>query len=325
MTTDTYTDTYTDTFGDAFGETDAPEILELPAQAVVPVTPSRLADFYEITKPRMNFLVVATTLFGFRMATVGAIHWSLLLSTALGTLLTASAAGVLNQLIERDFDRLMPRTRNRPLPTGRIGTTEALVFGLLLAVCGIAYLALLVNPLTATLALLTLALYLALYTPAKRITTLNTVIGALPGAIPPMMGVAAAQNALPPIALALFAILFLWQMPHFLAIAILYRKDYTAGGFKMLPCADENQSFTNRQIVLYGLALIPASLLPVLLGLAGSGYAAAAILLGMGFLSFCVACAMSDVRDHRTSARKLFFASIIYLPILFVAMTLNRM
>jgi protoheme IX farnesyltransferase len=313
----------TDTFSETFSEpADGEGVLHLPGEAA---SPSRLADFYEITKPRMNFLVVATTLFGFRMASVGAIHWSLLLSTALGTLLTACAAGVLNQLIERDFDRLMPRTRNRPLPTGRIGATEALVFGVLLGVCGIAYLALLVNLLTATLALLTLALYLALYTPAKRITTLNTVIGAVPGAIPPMMGVAAAQNGLPPIAMSLFAILFLWQMPHFLAIAILYRKDYTAGGFKMLPCADENLTFTNRQIVLYAMALIPASLVPTLLGFAGTVYAGTAIVLGLTFLGFGVACATSGAMDQRRSARKLFFASIIYLPLLLLAMTLNRM
>jgi protoheme IX farnesyltransferase len=310
----------TDTFSDSFA--DAP--IALQDEAVLPVSRSRLQDFYDITKPRMNFLVVATTLFGFRIATVGAIRWPLLLSTALGTLLTASSASVLNQLMERRFDGLMPRTRNRPLPTGRISPGEALLFGVLLGVCGVAYLALLVNPLTAVLGLVTLALYLLAYTPSKRITTLNTVIGAVPGAIPPMMGVAAVQNALTPAALALFVILFLWQMPHFLAIAILYRKDYAAGGFKMLPCEEENRTFTNRQIVLYGIALIPASLLPVLLRLAGPGYAAGAIFLGMGFLSFCVACAMSSLGDQRVNARKLFFASIIYLPVLFMVMTLDR-
>jgi len=315
------TDTYSDTFGDSF--VDAP--IALPSEAVLPVNRSRLQDFYEITKPRMNFLVVATTLFGFRIATVGPIRWPLLLSTALGTLLTASSASVLNQLIERRFDGLMPRTRNRPLPAGRVAPGEALLFGVLLGVCGVAYLALLVNPLTAVLGLVTLGLYLLAYTPSKRFTTLNTVIGAVPGAIPPMMGVAAALNALPPAALALFAILFLWQMPHFLAIAILYRKDYAVGGFKMLPCDEENRTFTNRQIVLYGMALIPASLLPVLLGLAGPEYAAAAILLGLGFLTFCIACATSSLSDQRASARKLFFASIIYLPLLFMVMTLDRM
>ena len=305
------------------------DILELPTNTVLPATRSRLAasrlvDFYDITKPRMNVLVVATTLLGFRIATTGPIRWPLLLSTALGTLLTASSASVLNQLIERRFDGLMPRTRNRPLPTGRIAPSEALLYGLLLGICGVTYLALLVNPLTAVLGLITLAWYLLLYTPSKRVTTLNTMIGAVPGAMPPMMGVAAAQNALPPLALALFAILFLWQIPHFLAIAILYRNDYTAGGFKMLPCEDTNRTITNRQIVLYGMALIPASLLPALLGIAGGAYAAAALLLGLAFLSYCVACATGSIADHRTNARKLFFASIIYLPLLFMAMTLNR-
>jgi protoheme IX farnesyltransferase len=315
----------TDTLGEISAMEPMQDILELPANPALPALRSRLVDFYDITKPRMNFLVVATTLFGFRIATVGPIRWPLLLSTALGTLLTASSASVLNQLIERHFDGLMPRTRNRPLPTGRIAPKEALLYGVLLGVCGVAYLALLVNPLTAALGLITLAWYLLLYTPSKRITTLNTVIGAVPGAIPPMMGVAAATNALSPVALALFAILFLWQMPHFLAIAILYRKDYAAGGFKMLPCDDNNRTFTNRQIVLYGMVLIPASLLPALLGIAGGAYATAAILLGIAFLSFGIACATSDIRNHRDSARSLFFASIIYLPLLFTAMTLNRM
>jgi protoheme IX farnesyltransferase len=301
------------------------DILELPATASLPAIRSRLADFYDITKPRMNYLVVATTLFGFRMASPDAIRWPLLLSTALGTLLTAASASVLNQLIERDFDGLMPRTRRRPLPMGRITPKEALLFGTLLGVCGVAYLALLVNPLTAALGLATLCWYLLFYTPSKRVTTLNTVIGAVPGAIPPMMGVAAAQNALTPTALALFAILFLWQMPHFLAIAILYRQDYVAGGFKMLPCEESNRSFTNRQIILYGLTLIPASLLPALLGLAGTAYSVSAILLGLAFLSFGIACATSKPDDYRQNARKLFFASIIYLPLLLMAMCFNRL
>jgi protoheme IX farnesyltransferase len=311
------------------------DILELPNDSILaapatrmersPRAHSRLSDFYDITKPRMNFLVVATTLFGFRIATPGAIHWPLLLSTALGTLLTASSASVLNQLIERRYDGLMARTRNRPLPTGRIAPPEALLYGVLLGVCGVVYLALLVNPLTAALGLITIGWYLLIYTPSKRVTTLNTVIGAVPGAIPPMMGVAAATHALSPTAIALFGILFLWQMPHFLAIAILYRKDYAAGGFKMLPCEEANRSFTNRQIVLYGMALIPASILPTLLGVAGSTYAIAAIVLGLAFLSFCIACATSSIGVHLREARKLFIASIVYLPLLLLAMTLNRM
>jgi protoheme IX farnesyltransferase len=310
-------------------------ILELPADAstlaaldaVDPIRSSdgsRLNDFYELTKPRMNFLVLATTLFGFRMATAGAIHWPLLLSTAIGTLLTASSASVLNQLIERRFDGLMKRTRNRPLPAGRVAPRDALIYGLLLGISGVVYLALLVNPLTAGLGLITILWYLLLYTPSKRFTTLNTVIGAVPGAIPPMMGVAAAQNAITPEALGLFGILFLWQMPHFLAIAILYRQDYAAGGFRMLPCDESNRSFTNRQIILYSIALIPVSLLPAMLGMTTPTYIPVAILLGMAFLAFGIITASSAPADHRASARKLFFASIIYLPLLFTAMTLYR-
>jgi protoheme IX farnesyltransferase len=302
-----------------------PELFELtPADSVSAAARSRFADFVDLTKPRMNVLVVATTLFGFHVASTGPTRWSLLLSTALGTLLSASSASVLNQLIERRYDALMPRTRNRPLPTGRVSPTEALWYGILLGVCGVAYLALLVNPLTALLSLIIIAWYLLLYTPSKRFTTLNTVLGAVPGAIPPMMGFAAAQNALSPAALSVFVILFLWQMPHFLAIAILYRHDYAAGGFKMLPCDDNHLPATKRQIIVYGLALIPATLLPALLGIAGEAYAAAAVLLGLAFLTFCITCAAGNARTMRGDARKLFFASIVYLPLLFTAMAIDR-
>jgi protoheme IX farnesyltransferase len=202
---------------------------------------SRLNDFYELTKPRMNLLVVLTTAVGFYMASPGAIEWLLLLHTALGTALTAAGAAVLNQLVERDFDKLMPRTKNRPLPAGRVSPLEALLYGTILGISGVGYLVILVNPLTALLGAVTLLSYLFIYTPMKRWTTLNTVIGAVPGAIPPMMGVTAVTGVLSVQAISLFAILFFWQMPPFLAIAILYRQDYAAGGFKMLPVVDEER------------------------------------------------------------------------------------
>ena len=286
--------------------------------------PSRLRDLYELTKPRMNFLVLCTTAVGFYMAPRSgpAAHWLVLLHALLGTAMTAASAAVINQLVERDHDALMPRTRDRPLPAGRILPAEALAMGIVLGVVGVAYLALLVNPLTALLGAITLLSYVFVYTPLKRTTSLNTVIGAIPGAIPPVMGWTAAANALGPEAAALFAILFLWQMPHFLAIAILYKRDYAAGGFKMLPVVDTpDLRMTSRMIVLYGLALIPASLIPSLVRMSGPVYFTAAVLLGLGFLSYCLSAALSR---NRADAKKLFFASIIYLPVLLAFMMTDK-
>jgi protoheme IX farnesyltransferase len=305
----------------------ASEISQLHDGSAVATSPratrakSRWVDFYELTKPRMNFLVLITTMVGYYVATRGRMHGWTLLNTLLGTALTAASASVLNQFIERKLDTLMPRTRNRPLPAGRVAPADALAFGIACGVAGVTYLAVLVNALTALLGLLTLLMYVAIYTPLKRRTTLNTVIGAIPGAIPPVMGFTAAQNGISPEAITLFAILFFWQMPHFLAIAILYRNDYRAAGFRMLPCVEGDLYTTGRQIVLYGMALVPISLLPALLGLAGAVYFTAAMLLGLAFLSFGVSCAATR---SRTDARKLFFASIIYLPMLLAAMMFDK-
>jgi protoheme IX farnesyltransferase len=296
-------------------EIDAATITSTRAQ------PSKLVDYYELTKPRMNFLVVITTMVGVYMASPGALRWQLVIATLIGTALTAAGASVLNQFAERKLDALMPRTRNRPVPAGRIAPMEALAFGIALGVAGVALLTFCVNPLTAILGAATLLLYVFVYTPLKRITTLNTVIGAIPGAIPPAMGFTAVHNALSPEALALFAILFFWQMPHFLAIAVLYRRDYAMAGFKMLPVVDEDLEVTGRQIILYAIALIPVSLLPVYVGIAGQLYFGVALMLGLAFLSFGVSCATTKTRHD---ARKLFFASIIYLPLLLGVMMWNR-
>jgi protoheme IX farnesyltransferase len=282
---------------------------------------ARWEDLYELTKPRMNFLVLITTMVGFYVASPGAIDWLLLFHTLLGTALSAAAASVLNQVIERDYDAMMPRTRNRPLPAGRVAPSDALLFGLLLGIAGVIYLTMLVNRLTGSLALFTIASYVLVYTPLKRYTSLNTIIGAVPGAIPPLMGVAAVTGAISPQALALFGILFFWQMPHFLAIAILYRRDYEMAGFRMLPVVDPDLNFTSRQIVLYSAALIPASLMPSLLGMTGAAYFTVAVLLGLAFVSFAISCATTRTR---LDARKLFFASIIYLPLLLGAMMLDK-
>jgi protoheme IX farnesyltransferase len=285
---------------------------------------ARFFDLYELTKPRMNFLVVATTLVGYFMASPSVAdhwRWALLLHTLLGTALTAAAASVLNQHAERDYDLLMPRTRNRPLPARRISPTEALFFGVCLGACGIIELALFVNSLTAILGAFTLGSYVWVYTPLKRFTTLCTVVGAIPGALPPVMGVTAAVGAVTPTAVVLFIILFMWQMPHFLAIAILYRDDYARGGFKMLPVVDRGLIATGMQIVLWSLALIPVTLTPVLFGVTGATYFVAAFLMSLAFLGFATLCAF---RRTRSDARHLFLASIVYLPCLLAVMMIDK-
>ena len=301
------------------------ELEPAPTVTVEPVriiARARVADLYELTKPRMNFLVVVTTMVGYYMAVREWGDWARIVCTLIGTGLTAAGASVLNQYVERDLDGLMRRTAARPLPAGRLRPIDALLFAVVLSVGGIAVLAWFVNPLTALLGALTLALYVFAYTPAKRRTSLCTIIGAIPGAIPPMMGFTAVQNAITPQALSLFAILFFWQMPHFLAIAILYRDDYARGGFAMLPVVDRRCDITGRQIVLYSLSLIPISFVPALLGMAGVVYFAAALLLGIAFCGFGVLCARTKARAE---ARQLFLASIVYLPALLAAMMIDKL
>ena len=292
-----------------------------PANAKPARSPSRFNDFYELTKPRLNFLVLVTTVVGYFMAVQYRGDWNRLWAALIGTALTAAGASVLNQVIEREHDKLMPRTRLRPIPDGRVSPTEAILYGCVLGICGVALLAWKVNLLTASLGAFTLLSYLFVYTPMKRWTTLNTVIGAIPGAIPPVMGWTAVRGSFGPQAAVLFCILFFWQMPHFLAIAILYRRDYAAGGFKMLPVVDESLYVTGRQIVLYNAALVPITTMPTLLHMTGVIYFASALIMGLGFFSFGLICAATR---ERIDARKLFFASIIYLPALLAVMMLDK-
>jgi protoheme IX farnesyltransferase len=282
-------------------------------------TRSRLLDYLDLAKPRMNFLVLVTTAVGYYMAVRHPFQWLMLLHTLLGTAMTAAAASALNQIIEWRYDGLMRRTANRPLPAHRLAPREATLFAMILTLGGVTYLAIAVNLLTAALGAFTLATYVLVYTPLKRRTTLNTVIGAIPGAIPPVMGCTAVWGHVTPEAIALFLVLFLWQMPHFLAIAILYRDDYARAGFKMLPVVD--REMTGRQMVLYAAALLPATLLPVPLHMAGMVYLFCALALGVVFLAFAIRCAASD---QRTDARKLFLASILYLPLLLAAMMIDK-
>ena len=280
---------------------------------VADARPGLFADVCELTKARLTSLVLVTTLAGFYLGWEGPMDYARLLNTMFGTALVAAGAGALNQLLERGPDALMNRTRERPLPAGRMKPDTALLIGSGLAASGLLYLFFLVNTLGSALAALTMASYVFVYTPLKRITTLNTLVGAVPGALPPVIGWAAARGTVGIEAGALFAILFCWQMPHFLAIAWMYREDYARGGFVMLTHQDEHGAATGRQAVNYSFALLLVSLLPSLLGIAGREYFVGAFLLGAGMV-YCAA--RMQLAPGRLHARQLFFASIIYLPLL---------
>jgi protoheme IX farnesyltransferase len=306
---------------------------ELPSDAAVETAPAlvgraaalslrgRLADFAELAKPRLNTLVVITTAVGYYMAVEYTFQWALMVYALVGTALTAAGASALNQYLERHWDARMQRTANRPLAAGRMAPRDALIFAVALSVLGVGQLALLVNVLTAALGAITLLAYVFIYTPMKRLTPSCTLVGAVPGAIPPVMGWTAVRGELSPEAMVLFIILFLWQMPHFLAIATLYRDDYRRGGFKMLPVVEPDLRSTGRQMVLYAAALLPASLMPMALGMVGPLYAGLALILGLAFLGFALACSASGARND---ARRLFLASILYLPLLLAFMMIDK-
>ena len=280
-----------------------------------------LSAFLELTKPRVTVLVVVTAAAGFYLASVSSLHLSLLLHLLLGTALLAAGTSVLNQFLEREADSKMHRTEGRPIPSGRMTAKSTLWFGLTLVLAGTLYLVVAANPLTALLGCLACASYLFLYTPLKTRTTWCTLVGAFPGAIPPLMGWAAARGELGLDAWILFAILFLWQFPHFLAISWLYREDYQKGGFIMLPTVDLDGRRTSRSIVLYSLALLPASLLPWVSNLVGPTYLFGALLLGLILLAFGVAVASSR---SKMSARRLLRASVAYLPLLLILMVIDK-
>jgi len=273
---------------------------------------ARVAGFVQLTKPRITVLVVLTTLVGFLVAAPRPLPVLLLLQVLVGTALAAGASGALNQWAERRADAEMRRTARRPLPSGTLTPREALVFGLLLTAAGTAYLALTAGPLASAVAALTVFSYLLLYTPLKRVTSLATLVGAVPGALPPLIGWAAARGRLGVEAWVLFGIVFLWQMPHFLALAQLYRADYARAGFRMLTVEDASGASAGRQALLYALALVPVSLLPTPLGMAGGVYFAGALVLGIGFLLSSVGMALDP--SSPAAARRLFHASLLYLP-----------
>ena len=281
----------------------------------------RVAAYSELTKPRITLLVVLTAAAGFCMGSTAGIDYLRLLHMSVGIALLSSGIATLNQYLERDLDRLMRRTQARPLPAGKLAPGEAAMFGILLSAIATAYLAIFISPLSALLGLATLASYLFVYTPLKTKTTLSTVLGAFPGAMPPFIGWASARGTIGVEAWVLFAILFLWQFPHFLAIAWMYREDYARAGIKMLPVVEPEGKVTGQQIISYTLLLVPVSLLPAVIGLSGSIYLVGAVLLGAGFLYFSARAAL--VRTT-WQARQLLLASVIYLPILFGLMVVNR-
>jgi len=282
---------------------------------------NKFSDYLELTKPRVTFLVVITTLVGYYLGARGEVHAFRLLCTLLGTTLVAGGTSALNQYLERDIDAKMTRTQNRPLPTGRLMPHQALIFAYSTTLIGVICLALAVNLLTAALAATTHIFYIFLYTPLKQKTSLSTLVGAIPGALPPVGGWTAARNDLSVEALVLFAILFLWQLPHVLAISWLYSEDYKRGGFPLLPIIDPQGRSTSRQIIANCLALLPVSLLPTLIGLAGPVYFIGALILGLAFLGFGILVA---IEKNNISTRRMMLASLAYLPALLGLLTFDK-
>jgi protoheme IX farnesyltransferase len=289
---------------------------------------SSFATLCDLVKARLTFLVLLTTVVGFYTGVRGVLDYWLMLHTILGTALVACGASALNQLWERDHDALMRRTADRPLPSGRMQPDTVLVFGGFCSMAGLIYLAFAVNLLTSLLGGITLASYVFIYTPLKRLTWLNTAVGAIPGALPPVMGWTAVRNELTGEGWALFAILYFWQIPHFLAIAWMYREEYAKAGFVMLPAVDPDGSRTGGQAIRYTLGLLTVSLAPYLFRLTGMLYLVGALVLGITFLGAAVLFSRQlTVRGGGSErrARQLFFASILYLPLLLGLMVIDKL
>jgi heme o synthase len=281
----------------------------------------RAADFVELAKPRVVLMVLITAFVGFYVGSAEVPNYLELLQMLFGTAFAAGGTLALNQYLERDTDSVMERTRHRPLPDGRLQPREAAWFGALITMGGLVYLAVAVNLMSAAVTAVITLTYLLLYTPLKRKSSLCMLVGAVPGALPPVIGWVAAGGALTVDAWVLFAIMFLWQVPHTLAIARLYRDDYAKAGIQFLPVIDPDGGSTNRQIVSHCAALLIVSLLPTLLGAAGQLYFAVAFLLGIVFLTSGIRLAMESTLGR---ARRLLYASLIYLPALLLVMALDR-
>ena len=281
---------------------------------------SKIRDYYTLTKPEVNLLILMTTSAGYYLGLRTPFHVIGLLNTLVGTLLVASGTATLNQWMEKSWDGQMRRTANRPLPAHRIRSSEAFLFGLILSVSGAAYLALLVNGLASLLATATLLSYLLIYTPLKRRTPLCTLLGAFPGAMPTLIGWAGGASSLSSQSGLLFAVLFLWQFPHFLAIALMYRDDYARAGYRMLPAFDQDTRFTRGEIIAFTLALIVVTVLPAL-SHPGTTYLALILLAGGFLLYYAMRLAAAG---SKVAASRLLHASVAYLPIALVIMALEK-
>jgi len=281
----------------------------------------KLRDYYTLTKPEVNLLILMTTSAGYYLAAPERFHWLGLANTLIGTLLVASGTATLNQYMERAHDANMRRTSNRPLAAGRLSSAEALLFGLLLSLAGGIYLAWAVNWLASALAVSTLLAYLLVYTPLKRRTHLCTLLGAIPGAMPTLIGWAGSGRGLNREAWFLFAVLFLWQFPHFLAIALMYKEDYARAGFKMLPDFDREGRFTKAEILTFTIVLVITTMLPVAGRTGSSLYLLFAALAGIFFLYYGARLAASS---SRIAAGRLVHASVIYLPLVLAAMMISK-
>lgn len=293
---------------------------ELRAEAVF--GPEKPWAYMVLTKPDVTFLVVITTLAGFYLGSRGPIEWGLMLLTVCATMLVAGGTAALNQYVEREQDALMRRTASRPLPSGQLQPREVLVFGLVAIVLGAVWLAAAANVLSALVALATSALYLGLYTPLKTRTTLSTAVGAIPGALPPLIGWAAARGSISPAAWVLFAILFFWQFPHFMSIAWIYREDYARAGIRMLPVVDRTGDSTFRQIIGTSAVLVWVSALPSLVGMAGVWYFFGALLLGMILLQVGL---WANRSRTNVRAKWLMHATVAHIPILLLWLVLDKL
>ncbi len=291
-----------------------------PPNATPSLLASKVRDYYTLTKPEVNLLILMTTSAGYYLGSEGGFHWGGLVRTLIGTLLVASGTATLNQWMERVWDGQMRRTANRPLPSGRVTPLEAFVFGVSMSLAGGIYLALTVNPLAAALAVSTLLSYLLIYTPLKRKTPLCTLLGAVPGAMPTLIGWAGASASISLHAWYLFAILFLWQFPHFLAIALMYRDDYERAGYRMLPRFDLDSKFTRAEILIFTIALIVTSMLP-LVDRGGAAYSIGMLLAG-GFLLYHSL--KLSASATKVMASRLLHASVLYLPVVLIVMAVLK-
>ena len=296
------------------------QTMTLPARSVAGWR-AWLQDWSELCKLRLTSLVLLTTLVGLYCGAAGKLDLWRTVFTLLGTVLVAAAAAVLNEWLERDLDAKMERTAQRPLPTGRVSPDEALLGGALMSALGLGILYFGVHAPAAFLAATTLALYLFVYTPMKKWTVLNTLVGAVPGAIPPLLGFVAGRGSIGPEGWALFSILFLWQIPHFLSIAWRYRADYRRAGFRMLPCSDEKGRVTGLVSTLYCIILLVVAIWPFYLGAAGAWYLGGAIFLSVAFAVWAIVFAL---RPSPETARNLFLFSVAYLPMLLILLVADR-